>query len=73
MGDSPMDRFARWVEQTRGVLLPDYAALHMWSVEHLEDFWGAVWSYFGVVASVAPERVLASNQMPGARWFRGRG
>lgn len=66
-----MDRFARWVEQTRGVLLPDYAALHMWSVEHLEDFWGAVWSYFGVVASVAPERVLASNQMPGARWFPG--
>ena len=66
-----MDRFARWVVQTCGVLLPDYAALHMWSVEHLEDFWGAVWSYFGVVASVAPERVLASNQMPGARWFPG--
>ena len=60
-----MTRFMRWLD--RGV--DDYDALWRWSVEDLEGFWAAVWEYFGVEGSY--ERVLASREMPGARWFTG--
>src|SRR5687767_12370813 len=48
-----------------------YADLHRWSVEHLEEFWALVWEHFDVQCSAPPERVLASRDMPGARWFPG--
>ncbi|MCW2967111.1 MAG: acetoacetate--CoA ligase [Solirubrobacteraceae bacterium] len=57
-------RFAR----ERG-LPEDYSALHRWSVEHLEEFWGAVWEHFGVQDTY--ETVLGAREMPGARWFEG--
>jgi acetoacetyl-CoA synthetase len=57
-------RFAR--EQG---LPEDYASLHRWSIEHLEEFWAAIWEAFGVAGS--HEAVLASREMPGARWFPG--
>ncbi|MFF0163799.1 acetoacetate--CoA ligase [Streptomyces sp. NPDC005263] len=59
--------FARYV----GVDATDYAALHRWSVTHLEGFWGAVWEYFGIDSDTPYEQVLAGDSMPGARWFPG--
>jgi acetoacetyl-CoA synthetase len=47
----------------------DYDELHRWSIEHLEDFWAAVWEFFGVEGSF--DRVLGSRSMPGAEWFPG--
>jgi acetoacetyl-CoA synthetase len=47
----------------------DYRALHRWSVEDLEGFWGAIWERFGVAGSY--DRVLADDTMPGAKWFPG--
>src|SRR4051794_39048801 len=47
----------------------DYAALWRWSVEHLEDFWAAIWDEFGVAGSY--DAVLGSREMPGAQWFPG--
>ena len=58
--------YARWLEETRGLDLPDYGRLWEWSVADLEGFWGSVWERFGVVASVPYERVLGSRVMPGA-------
>jgi acetoacetyl-CoA synthetase len=55
----------------RGVELGSYDELWRWSVEDLEGFWAAVWDLLGVRASVPYERVLASREMPGARWFPG--
>jgi acetoacetyl-CoA synthetase len=46
-----------------------YAELHRWSVEHLDEFWAAVWDFFDVQGSF--ERVLGSRTMPGAEWFPG--
>ncbi|KUN84036.1 acetoacetate--CoA ligase [Streptomyces griseoruber] len=59
--------FARYV----GLDGVDYAALHRWSVTHLETFWGAVWEYFDIDADTPYEQVLAEQRMPGARWFPG--
>ncbi len=63
--------YARWLERTRGLDLPDYESLWEWSVNDLEGFWASIWERFDVIASVPYERVLGSRAMPGAEWFPG--
>ena len=63
--------FTDWLERTRGLQFADYSALHRWSVEHLEDFWAAIWEYFEVQSSSQYDCVLAKRDMPGAEWFPG--
>jgi acetoacetyl-CoA synthetase len=65
MKRSTMQRFMR----ERGFDTSDYHALWQWSVDELEEFWAAVWDFFGVDATYG--RVLAERTMPGARWFTG--
>ncbi|WP_219416542.1 acetoacetate--CoA ligase [Pseudonocardia nigra] len=67
----PMAEFMAWVREHRGVDVPDYAALHAWSVEDLEAFWSAVAEHLGVRFHAQPTAVLGSTQMPGAEWFPG--
>jgi acetoacetyl-CoA synthetase len=57
-------RFAR----ERG-LPTDYHELWRWSVEHLDEFWSALWEAYGVTGGY--DAVLASRELPGARWFPG--
>ena len=64
-------RYARWLEESRGLRLPDYASLWEWSTTDLEGFWASIWERYGVVASAPYERVLAAREMPGAKWFPG--
>jgi acetoacetyl-CoA synthetase len=65
-----MTRFARWAREGS---FSDYEELWEWSVEDIERFWHAVWTYFDVEADAVPERVLGSREMPGAEWFPGVG
>jgi acetoacetyl-CoA synthetase len=66
-----MTAFMRWVGEREGRAFADYDELRRWSVERLEDFWEAIWEFFGVRASHPYERVLNARAMPGARWFEG--
>ncbi|MFE5479760.1 acetoacetate--CoA ligase [Nocardia sp. NPDC056541] len=59
--------FARFVAERHTVAVPDYHALWQWSVDDLDGFWGSVWDYFELGDRPGP--VLASSEMPGARWF----
>ena len=62
--------FARMLESRHGISLPDYEALHRFSLDRMEDFWTAVWDDCGVIAETRGERVLADgDKMPGARFF----
>jgi acetoacetyl-CoA synthetase len=70
-GGSRMADFQAWVNRDRYVPLVGYDELWSWSVEDLDGFWGAVWSYFDVLASAQPSAVLAERAMPGAVWFPG--
>jgi acetoacetyl-CoA synthetase len=63
--------FTRRIEQDRGIRFADYESLWRWSVEHLEEFWAALWDYFRIEASAPYERVLGRRAMPGAEWFPG--
>lgn len=67
----PMTEFADWVHERRGVDVPDYAALHAWSVNDLDGFWAAAAEFLGVRFSTPPTAVLGSREMPGAEWFPG--
>ncbi|MBL8486204.1 MAG: AMP-binding protein, partial [Rhodocyclaceae bacterium] len=55
---------ARW-----GRSLPDYAALHAWSIAHPEEFWVSVWDFGGVIGERGDVVVENGDRMPGARWF----
>src|SRR4051794_3187682 len=48
-----------------------YDELWQWSVDELEEFWGALWERFEVQASKPYDEVLAKREMPGAKWFPG--
>jgi acetoacetyl-CoA synthetase len=67
----PMVEFMAWVREHRGIDMPDYAALHSWSVEDLEGFWSAVAEFEGVRFHAQPIAVLGAREMPGAEWFPG--
>jgi acetoacetyl-CoA synthetase len=67
-------QFAAWVAERRGLSFgdpTDYDLLWRWSVEHLDQFWGDLATWTGVLPDVADEAVLASRAMPGAVWFPG--
>ena len=66
---SRLTEFTRWLRAERGLELDDYDALWRWSVDDLDGFWRAIWDFFEVRADGDPEPVLASREMPGARWF----
>jgi acetoacetyl-CoA synthetase len=68
---SELTRFMAWAGERHGRDFADYAELWQWSVDELEDFWADVWKFCGVRSSKPYERVLASHEMPGTRWFEG--
>jgi acetoacetyl-CoA synthetase len=69
---SNLTRYMRWLEAERGLDFGgDYHALWRWSVDSLEDFWQSIWDYFDIQHSGEPATVLASREMPGAKWFKG--
>ena len=70
--DTHMAAFIRAARQDSGEPLPDYEALHRWSVNNREAFWALLWSYAGIRAQSNDERVLLNGErMPGAQWFPG--
>ncbi len=69
--DARMTAFMNWAGERHGREFADYTELWQWSVAEIEQFWGDIWEYCGVRASAPYERVLASREMPGARWFEG--
>ena len=71
MKNARMTAFMEWAGERHGREFADYTELWQWSVAEIEQFWGDIWEYCGVRASVPYERVLASREMPGARWFAG--
>ena len=68
VANSPMTAFARVAAERAGRDLPDYAALHRFSIDDRETFWDLLWDFTGVVGEKGG-RVLADDRMPGARFF----
>ena len=67
--DARLTEFRRWLEAERGLRFAGYDELWRWSVDDLDAFWAAIWDFFGVRADGDRATVLASREMPGAKWF----
>jgi acetoacetyl-CoA synthetase len=50
---------------------PDYNALWQWSVDDIGRFWKIIWDRYQIEADGDPGTALASDEMPGTRWFPG--
>ncbi|MFN8163829.1 MAG: acetyl-coenzyme A synthetase N-terminal domain-containing protein [Solirubrobacterales bacterium] len=66
---SRLTEFIRWLQAERDLRFDGYEELWRWSVDDLDAFWSSLWDFFGVQADGDPRPVLASREMPGAKWF----
>lgn len=66
-----MHAFARLAETRTGRSLPDYDALHAWSVEDIGGFWSLLAEFMQVRFHSKPVMPLGRATMPGAEWFPG--
>jgi len=64
-----MAAFMRQARETSGQALPDYAALHAWSIGDRGAFWDLVWDFCDVIGDKGASLVADEDQMPGARFF----
>ncbi len=63
--------YQQWLEQTKGLVFEDYAALWAWSVEQTADFWESIWQYFQIKSHSPYTAVLSEGEMPDVQWFTG--
>jgi acetoacetyl-CoA synthetase len=64
-----MTGFRRVAEGVAGRPLPDFAALHAWSIAEREAFWSALWSFCDVIGERGERVLVDGDRMPGASWF----
>jgi len=62
-------RFAAEAERIAGRPLPDYDALHAWSIADSGAFWSLVWDFCGVIGDKGERRLVDGDKMPGAKFF----
>lgn len=71
---SQMDEFVDAVSRQYGIDVSGYPELWAWSTSEPAAFWRSVWEFFELSEIAGPlaegdAEVLASVDMPGARWF----
>jgi len=69
---SNMYGFINFINERYDQNLGTYPSLYKWSVEHIADFWEAMWEFADIIASKPFDDVIDDvNKMPGARWYSG--
>ena len=72
INNANMTRFIQFVNQWYGQNCKSYWDLYLWSIDHIPDFWAAVWDFTEIKASKKYDQVVDDlNKFPGARWFGG--
>ena len=69
VAESAVSAFINQVETTVGRPIPDYPALHAWSLAESEAFWRMVWQFGRVIGDRGIAALVDGHLMPGARWF----
>jgi acetoacetyl-CoA synthetase len=62
-------RFIEALNRAYKLKLRGYPDLWRWSIDHLEEFWDAVWQYAGVIGERGKRTLIDADRMPGARFF----
>lgn len=66
---SNIESFVDWLRTTGRGDFNSYPELWAWSVEHLNEFWMAIWQYFDVRSDGTPVSAVSDTAMPGTEWF----
>jgi len=67
-----MYRFMSAINEKHQKEFSTYSELHQWSIDHIPEFWEAMWDFANIIASRKADRVVDDlEKMPGARWFPG--
>ncbi|MDZ7705134.1 MAG: acetoacetate--CoA ligase [Trueperaceae bacterium] len=66
-----LDAFRRDAEAEAGRSLPDYHALHAWSVADPETFWRFYAEYVKLPLRTPPREIMSVEPMPYTAWFEG--
>ena len=70
IANANITEFVRQVESKTGQSLPDFNAVHAWSVAQPNVFWECLWDFCGLPPRSPDERTVENrDHMPGARWF----
>ncbi len=64
-----MTAFMQTVAARFGVPVPDYSALHRFSIDRNGDFWQTMWDVGGILGEKGERTVERPGEMPGARYF----
>lgn len=69
---SQMAQFLQFVNQHYSARLNDYFDLHAWSINHLSEFWQAVWTFMDVIAAQPARQIYKPGlRMQESHWFSG--
>ncbi len=72
MKNANITRFIAYVNQRYGKGFNSYDDLYQWSVDHIADFWAAMWGFAEIRASKGYDQVVEDlSKFPGTRWFPG--
>jgi acetoacetyl-CoA synthetase len=66
-----LTRFLDWLRENRNLAVTGYHELWQWSINRLEDFWDAIWHFYGLSSPTPFQTALVAREMPGATWFPG--
>ncbi len=61
--------FARSAESEFNIELPNYDAIHEWSVKLTEDFWRHAYKYLGVIGSLGSETLIRGEEFKDSLFF----
>ena len=68
---SNLIRYMKWLAEHRHLHFETYDQLWQWSIDHIDDFWQSLWTYFDIMSDGFFENVRSGNEMPGIKWFEG--
>ena len=62
---SNLIRYMKWLAEHRHLHFETYDQLWQWSIDHIDDFWQSLWTYFDIMSDGFFENVRSGNEMPG--------
>jgi acetoacetyl-CoA synthetase len=68
---SNLAQYMKWLKTNRNLSFTDYQTLWEWSVNHADDFWESLWTYFGILHDGDYKQVRSNDSMPHVKWFSG--
>jgi len=70
--NAEVTRFIEYVNKKNKKNIKEAKELYQWSIDNIEDFWGAMWDFGGIIASQGYDKVVEDlNVFPGTKWFPG--